>query len=333
MDMTDAQMQEASTVKKSEGLDAVSVGRVLKEGRNRAGLTRNQVEEKTGIGRNRLYRLENGIFQMRINEIFALCSLYGIPYSAVMAGYEAEVGTQGGGESRGAGESQADAPAMEACEKLQQAASLLGLAVVPEREGSDVTGPGIKVDPGEAISLEAKLDNLAELTKGKPNGVDQDKLSRRIDDMLGAAKDSTMPELLDAAEKRGVDFKPFEDASEDENGLLEPDGIRGLDSDDLHETLARLLVVHAVYGVDPFQLPFKRLGKVIEALQDAPEHDADAELGGGELPVPGRKISEVLARDQVVRNRMARELLPFLLHAAKTKRAPTRVMKVQGGER
>jgi transcriptional regulator with XRE-family HTH domain len=326
MDMAEAAVQEDPHAEQGQGLDAVSVGKVLKEARNQAGLTRAQVEAKTGIGRNRLYRLERGLFTMKLDEMYALCSLYNLPHSAVMAGYAEEVGDQDGDQAED--EAEAD-PVAEAREHLQQAASLLGLRVVPEREGSEAVGPGIKVDPGEAVSLEAQLDNLAAETGGQPGRVKASKLKRQIDDALEAATEAEVTELLDVADHRSINVRAFVEASEDEDGWLEPDGIRGLDQDALHQTLARLVVVHAVYGINPFNLSLDRVKRLNEALAEAlPDQVDDFEDG---VVAHGRKITELLDSDRSVRNRMARELLPHLLEAAKAGRAPVKAMKAETG--
>jgi transcriptional regulator with XRE-family HTH domain len=326
MDMAEAAVQEDPDVEEGKGLDAVSVGKVLKEARNQAGLTRAQVEAKTGIGRNRLYRLERGLFTMKLDEMYALCSLYHLPHSAVMAGYAEEVGGQDGDQAED--EAEGD-PVSEAREHLQQAASLLGLRVVPEREASEAVGPGIKVDPGEAVSLEAQLDNLAAATGGKPDRVKTSKLNRQIADVLEATTEAEVAELIDVADHRGIDVDAFEEASEDEDGWLEPDGIRGLDQNTLHQTLARLVVVHAVYGVDPFSLSLDRVKRLNLALAEALPDQADDWDDG--VVTHGRKITEMLDSDRSVRNRMARELLPHLLEAAKAGRAPVKAMKAEAG--
>ena len=323
--MPEAAVQESPQETEGKGLDPVHVGKVLKQARERMELTRPQVEQRTGISQNRLYRLERGLFTMKLDEMYALCSLYKLPHSAVMAGYAEEVREETGGQDDA--ESDSD-PVAEARQHLQQAATLLGLRLVPERHGEQAVGPGIKVDPGEAVSLEAQLDNLAGLTGGQPGGVDADKLTQQIDDALAAAKHAEVTGLIDAADHCGIDVRAFEDAVEAEGGVpvgYEPDGIRGLDQDALHQTLARLVVVHAVYGVDPFALSLQRVKRVNEALGEAMPDQVDAFEDG--VVAHGRTFTELLDGDDQVRNRMARELLPFLLDAAKAGRAPVQVLK------
>ena len=329
--MPEAAVQESPQETEGKGLDPVHVGKVLKQARERMELTRPQVEQRTGISQNRLYRLERGLFTMKLDEMYALCSLYKLPHSAVMAGYAEEVRDEAG--DQGNADSDSD-PVAEARQHLQQAATLLGLRLVPERDGSEANGPGIKVDPGEAVSLEALLDNLASTTAGQPNDVKSDKLARQIDDALAAAMGAELTELIDAADHRSIDVRAFEDATEAEGGVpegYEPDGIRGLDQETLHQTLARLVVVQAVYGVDPFSLSLQRVKRVNEALGEAMPDQVDAFEDG--VVAHGRTFTELLDADDQVRNRMARELLPFLLDAAKSGDAPVDVMKATGKKR
>ena len=51
----------------------------LKAARVNAGLTQQQVEEKTGFARSTLTRWENGKGFPRIDDLTTLCNLYGIP--------------------------------------------------------------------------------------------------------------------------------------------------------------------------------------------------------------------------------------------------------------
>ena len=325
--MPEAAVQKRSEEDHGKGLDAVSAGKVLKQARERAELTRPEVEQRTGISRARLYRLERGLFTMKLDEMYALCSTYNLPHSAVMAGYAEEV--------RGPDDDQGERdPTAEARDHLQQAATLLGLRLVPEREGAEAAGPGIKVDPGEAVSLEALLDNLAKTTAGQPNQVDTKTLAQRIDDALAAAQASEVTGLVDAGDHRGIDVRAFEDAVqavENDRDDVEPDGIRGLEREALHQTLARLVVVQAVYGVDPFALSLNRVKQVNEALSEAFSDDVDL-LDEGPV-TSGRRLTELLDSDDQVRNRMARDLLPYLLDAAKAGQAPVAEIKATGTKR
>jgi transcriptional regulator with XRE-family HTH domain len=335
--MAEAAMQEAGQSEDGKGLDPVSVGKVLKAARERAGYSRVEAEKHSGIGRHRLYRLERGVFLPRLDEIYALCSLYNLPVSAVMAGYAEEAGQPEPPESDADGGEQSssdpDDPTAEAVEHLQAAASLLGLRVIPERSGEQSADAGIKVDPGEAISLEKQLDEVAAFAGGQPARVKASDLRGRLDSLFKRLSPASPEELIDAAQHRGIDVQAFDEALEGAEQSWdiwdEPDGIRGLDRGDLHDVLVNLLAVEAVYGVDPFNLALDRAKRLNEALGEAlPDvaHDAETEVG----VVPhGRKLTELLDDDRQVRNRMVREMLPYMVQAAENGAAES-VVKALG---
>lgn len=57
----------------------------LKAARVNAGLTQEQVEQKTGFARSTLTRWETGKAFPRINDLGKLCELYGVPIECIKA--------------------------------------------------------------------------------------------------------------------------------------------------------------------------------------------------------------------------------------------------------
>lgn len=58
----------------------------LKAARINAGLTQEQVREKTGIARSTLMRWERGRSSPRVRDLAVLCELYGVPMNYVKEG-------------------------------------------------------------------------------------------------------------------------------------------------------------------------------------------------------------------------------------------------------
>jgi transcriptional regulator with XRE-family HTH domain len=314
-----------------KGIDTVSVGKVLKKARIGANFTRIQVEEKTGIGRNRLYRLEQGIYPIRLNEMYALCSLYNLPHSEVMAGQAREVGDQVKGNAQGD-------PVAEARVHLERAATLLGVRVASENEDASSNSQSVEAlsklpfeddpDDDEDVSLEAFLADLDISAKAEAGRVKASKFRTQINDALEAAKELDIAELIEVASRRKINVTAFKQVAEGGN-LLQDSRLSRLDQSTLQKTLARLLVVDAVYGVNLFSLPLesverinKALGKLLPNRAIDPEEDEP-------IVVKGHKVIETvtLTTDEVVRDRMARELLPYFIDAALDGRSMVRDIK------
>jgi hypothetical protein len=183
-------------------------------------------------------------------------------------------------------------------------------------------------DDDEDVSLEAFLADLDISAKAEAGRVKASKFRTQINDALDAAKESDIAELIEVASDRDINVTAFKQAAEGGN-LSQPDGLSGLDQSTLQKTLARLVVVHAVYGVNLFSLPLesverinKALGKLLPNRAIDPEDDEP-------IVVKGHKVIEMvtLTTDETVRDRMARELLPYLIDAALDGRSMVRDIK------
>jgi hypothetical protein len=275
------------------------------------------VEARTGIKANRLYKLESGIGNLSIPEMHALCSVYGLPYSAVMSGYEEETGVP---EKAGAGASAPeDAGAvMQARQHLQQAATLLGLKVVPESDGSDPEPDRAVKYPANDAPAVAVVRELAEAS-GQADDVPV-KLLKRAEKEL---RREQVAALIDAAEQRGLDVDEYQD-------VLEPDVSPDREAL-VAGTLRDLLIVHAVYGVDPRGLTLDEAKRLNAALAEVlPVRAQENSLvGDGVVEEPNFGDALVGRSEAEALQRMIREMLPFMREAAKTDSPP--VEAIRGG--
>jgi hypothetical protein len=204
---------------------------------------------------------------------------------------------------------------MEARALLRQAADRLGMSVVDESNGPAASGPAVKVDADQDLSATGVLAELAGFTEGVPHEKNADQLTRRIDQALEELKAETPEALIDAATERGVSITKDQQAR-----VTGEDAFS--DKDEARKRLRQLLVVHAVYGIDPRQLTLNAVKKLNERLgKTLPDTAIDAPTDVGVVP-HGRQIGELLDSDDAVRTRMALDLLPHLLTAAKAGNAP-----------
>jgi transcriptional regulator with XRE-family HTH domain len=306
-------MADAARDVNFEEYDPVSVGKRLQEGRQAMGLTRRGVAEETGIPENTVYKIETGRAEPSLSRLRKLCRLYDIPYSAIMAEVD------GGDDDQGGKDDSAEDPVTEARSHLRHAATLLGLKVVDESNGEAV-GPAVKVEADEDVSATAVLSQLAEFTDGAPHKADPDQLKRRIE----AARrelDREKPEaLLDAADERGVKLS-------DEEQSRVTGGHAFNDEGEARDHLRRLLMVHAVYGVDPRRLTLEAVKKLNKQLAQVLPDAAEKSPSDGGVVAHGRDFLEapmemLTASDSDVRDRMVWELLPHLIDAAEAGEAP-----------
>jgi len=162
------------------------------------------------------------------------------------------------------------------------------------------------------------LNGLAEFTGGRPHEVDPDQLKHRIEAVYRELDGEKPEALFDAADERGVKL------SDDEQSRVTGDEI-GADPEEAAADLRNLLVVHAVYGMDPRWLSLtaakalnKQLGQVLpEAAENAPSNVGVVAQGyTAEAPLSW------FDSEDGVRDRMVLEMLPHLIDAAKVGKAP-----------
>lgn len=312
-------MADAARDVNFEEYDPVSVGKRLQEGRQAMGLTRRGVADQTGIPENTVYKIETGRAEPSLSRLRKLCRLYDIPYSAIMAEVD-------GGDDRQAGNDQSsEDPVTEARSHLRHAATLLGLKVVDEGNG-EATGPAVKVEADEDVSVSAVLNELAKFTDGKPHKVDPEQLKTRIQAVRRELEGEKPEALLDAVDQRGLKL------SDDEQSRVLGDDL-GSDPDEAVADLRNLLVVHAVYGADPRRLGLDAAKKLNKQLGQVLPDAADAAPSEEGVVSQGRELLEVFDPDEAVRDRMVWEMLPHLIAAAEAGKAPVKAVNATGTKR
>ena len=294
--MTEAQTHD---VQYSE-YNPVSVANRLRQAREALDLTRKQVAEKLGIPLGTLEKYETGRGEPNLSRLRKLCRFYGIPAADIMD----EVG-----DEEGTGD---PAPAPNVNDRstrlrqlLQEVGQLAGAPVVIEREGSEAaTSPAVKMDTAGLDTELTLADVLGELAQAAGDKQIQPrqfrKQLRRVQEELD---DAERAELVDAMEARGLRLPEGEDDEQDDD---EDDEQEAAWSD---EHLRQLLLVHAVYGVDPRDLARQAINPLIDALQ-AEEVD------------PLWVTDGLISGDQAARYDRLRPLLPELVKAARSADRP-----------
>jgi transcriptional regulator with XRE-family HTH domain len=290
----------------------VSIASRLRAAREAAGLSRPQLGERTGIPHRQIEKYEYATAEPPLSRLKLICRTLGISWEDIWK--EIDDGASDN-MNDGTPEQVKQDPVMEARALLRQAADRLGMSVVDESNGPAASGPAVKVDADQDLSATGVLAELAGFTEGVPHEKNADQLTRRIDQALEELKAETPEALIDAATERGVSITKDQQAR-----VTGEDAFS--DKDEARKRLRQLLVVHAVYGIDPRQLTLNAVKKLNERLgKTLPDTAIDAPTDVGVVP-HGRQIGELLDSDDAVRTRMALDLLPHLLTAAKAGNAP-----------
>lgn len=229
--------------------DPVTVASRIRQAREELGLTRKQVAEATGIPVKSFEKMEYGQVEPNLSRLKVICHYLDIPIQEIID----EVDTENTRPAAKAGNRDTDDPVTQARRELHGIAEKLGMKVVypgPGSDPADLVRVGM-VDTGEEpprdMSRAAVLRELESFAE--QNGPNAQGVKRRLRDAERDLSAAEMPELLDLAEERGLDFD--EELREDDAG-----------DDQAVTNLRTRLLVHALYDVDPAELSAESLARL-----------------------------------------------------------------------
>jgi len=188
---------------------------------------------------------------------------------------------------------------------LQEVGQLAGAPVVIERQGDEAaTSPAVKMDTvgmDTELTLADVLDELAQAAGNEQ--VKPRQFRKQLRQVQEELADAERPELLDAMEERDLQLPEGEDDDQDDQG---DQGDQDQEATWSDEQLRQLLIVHAVYGVDPRDLSREAINRLIEDLQIEEEQVEPLGMFAG-----------FISGDQAARYDRLRQLLPELVKAAR----------------